>query len=183
MIASQVIHEIFALYEACGHRRYGEDVTELQHALQCAMFAKRAGEPAHMIAACLLHDYGHLLHDLGEDIAEQGVNAAHEALGANYLTQFFIPEVVEPIRLHVAAKRYRCWRQPRYLKGLSEASQRSLQLQGGVMTEAEASEFVRNPYSEAAVWLRHYDDAAKVKDFVTPKLETYRTMLEAFVRI
>ncbi len=183
MVAAQIINEIFVLYETRGHRRYGEDVTELQHALQCALFAKRAGEPAHMVAACLLHDYGHLLHDLGEDIAEHGVDAQHEELGANHLAQFFIPEVVEPIRLHVAAKRFRCWRQPKYYDGLSEASQRSLQLQGGVMTEAQAAEFIRHPYSEAAMWLRHYDDAAKVKDFVTPKLETYRTLLEAFVRI
>lgn len=183
MVATQVIHEIFALYEARGHRRYGEDVTELQHALQCAMFAKRAGEPGHMIAACLLHDYGHLLHDLGEAIAEHGVDARHEELGAQHLAKFLLPEVVEPIRLHVAAKRYRCWRQPKYFDGLSAASQRSLQLQGGVMTEAEAAEFVHNRYSDAAVWLRHYDDAAKVKDLDTPPLESYRTLLEAFVCI
>jgi predicted HD phosphohydrolase len=131
----------------------------------------------------LLHDYGHLLHDLGEDIAERGLDAGHEALGANHLAQFFIPEIVEPIRLHVAAKRYLCWRQPNYFRGLSAASQRSLQLQGGVMTEAEASAFIRHRYGDAAVWLRRYDDAAKRKDFATPKLETYRTMLEAFVRI
>lgn len=183
MNASQIIREIFVQYEARGQRQYGEDVTALQHALQCAYLAQRAGEPAHMIVACLLHDYGHLLHNLGEDVAEQGINARHEELGANHLAQFFIPEVVEPIRLHVAAKRYRCWRQPKYFDGLSAASQRSLQLQGGVMTEAEANEFVRHRYGEAAVWLRHYDDAAKVKDLATPKLETYRTLLEAFVQV
>lgn len=183
MIASQIINDVFALYETGGHRQYGEEVTELQHALQCAMFAQRAGEPAHMIAACLLHDYGHLLHDLGEDIAEHDVDARHEELGAKHLANIFIPEVVEPIRLHVAAKRYWCWRQPSYFEGLSEASKQSLQLQGGVMSQTEASEFVRNPYSDAAVWLRRYDDAAKVKDLATPPLETYRTLLTAFVRI
>lgn len=181
MAASQIINEILALYEARGHRRYGEDVTELQHALQCAMFAQRTGEPAHMVAACLLHDYGHLLHDLGENIAERGVDARHEELGANHLAQIFIPQVTEPIRLHVAAKRYLCWRQPKYFDGLSEASQQSLRLQGGAMTEVEAADFMRNPYSYAAVWLRRYDDAAKVKDLATPLLKTYRTMLEAFV--
>lgn len=181
MTASQIINEVFARYETHGHRQYGEDVTELQHALQCAMLAARAGEPAHIVAACLLHDYGHLLHDLGEDIAEHGVNAQHEELGANALAQLFIPEVVEPIRLHVAAKRYWCWRQPRYFDGLSEASQRSLQLQGGAMTAEEAEQFICNPYAYAAVWLRRYDDAAKVKDLVTPELETYRSRLEAFV--
>ncbi len=183
MIASQLIMQVFARYEARGHQQYGEDVTELQHALQCAMFAGRAGEPPHIVVACLLHDYGHLLHDRGEDIAEQGVDAGHEEMGANHLAQMFIPEVVEPIRLHVAAKRYLCWRQPPYYDGLSPASQRSLQLQGGKMTADEASEFVQNTYSEAAVRLRRYDDAAKVKDVITPGLATYRTLLEAFVRL
>ena len=182
MSTSQIINDVFALYERRGHRQYGEEVTELQHALQCAMFAKRAGEPAHMVAACLLHDYGHLLHDLGEDIAEHGIDARHEALGANYLKNLFLPEVVEPIRLHVAAKRYWCWRQPEYFERLSAASKQSLQLQGGSMSQAEAGEFLRHPYAEAAVWLRRYDDAAKVKDLVTPPLETYRTLLAAFVR-
>ena len=181
MNASQVITEVFALYEAYGHRQYGKVVTELQHALQCAYLAQRAGEPAHIVAACLLHDYGHLLHNFGEDIAEQGVDTQHEELGANHLTTVFIPEVVEPIRLHVAAKRYWCWRQPQYFAGLSAASQRSLQLQGGIMTEAEADEFMRNRYAHAAVWLRRYDDAAKVEDLVTPPLNSYRTLLEAFV--
>ena len=112
MIASQIINEVFARYEMHGHRQYGEEVTELQHALQCAMFAQHAGEPVHMVAACLLHDYGHLLHHLGEDIAKRGIDALHEELGADHLGNIFLPEVVEPIRLHVAAKRYWCWRQP-----------------------------------------------------------------------
>ncbi len=183
MTAAQIIQDVFARYETRAQQQYGEDVTELQHALQCALFAQRAGEPPHIVAACLLHDYGHLLHDSGEDIAERGVDRQHEALGANHLAQFFMPEVVEPIRLHVAAKRYWCWRQPQYFEGLSAASRRSLQLQGGAMTENEADEFMRNPYSYAAIWLRRYDDAAKVKDLVTPPLESYRTLLAAFIRL
>ncbi|MBS1811425.1 MAG: HD domain-containing protein [Acidobacteria bacterium] len=181
MTASQIINQVFALYETRGHRQYGEEVTELQHALQCAMFAERAGEPAHIVAACLLHDYGHLLHDLGEDIAELGVDARHEELGADALANLFITEVVEPVRLHVAAKRYWGWRQPNYFDSLSEASQRSLLLQGGVMTAKEAEQFVSHPYAFAAIWLRRYDDAAKVTDLTTPSLETYRSRLEAFV--
>lgn len=177
-----VINEIFALYNERGHRQYGEDVTELQHALQCAAFAAHNNEPAHIIAACLLHDYGHLVHDLGEDIAERGVDARHEELGANRLAAWFVPEVVEPIRLHVAAKRYLCWKVPKYFDGLSEASQRSLQLQGGIMTDAEAAVFELSPHGEAAARLRRYDDAGKIKDLETPALELYRSLLENFVR-
>lgn len=183
MTKEQIINEVFALYHARGHRHYGEDVTECQHALQCAMFAARAGEPAHVVAACLLHDYGHLLHELGEDIAEQDVDARHEELGANRLALYFAAEVVEPIRLHVAAKRYLCRKQPDYLDGLSEASRRSLQLQGGVMTDEEAKAFEREPHGDAAVRLRRHDDAGKVKDLATPELEAYRSLLESVVRM
>ncbi len=181
MQATEVINKIFALYHERGHRQYGEDVTELQHALQCAAFAARNNEAPHVVAACLLHDYGHLVHDLGEDIAERGLDARHEELGANRLAVWFPAEIVEPIRLHVAAKRYLCWKVPNYFDGLSEASQRSLQLQGGVMTDEEAAVFEQNPHGEAAARLRRYDDAGKIKDLETPELESYRLLLEQFV--
>lgn len=177
-----MIETVFALYRERGHRQYGEDVTELQHALQCAMFAAKNNEPDAVIAACLLHDCGHLLHDFGEDIAEHGTDARHEELGADRLALIFPPEVAEPVRLHVAAKRYLCRRQPDYFHGLSEASQLSLQLQGGAMTEAEALAFEQNPHGDAAVRLRRYDDAGKVKDLSTPGLESYRTLLESLLR-
>ena len=76
--ANQVVSEIYRIFGAKGHRSYGEDVTELQHALQCATFAQQAGETPEVIVASLLHDYGHLVHDLGEDIADRGIDARHE---------------------------------------------------------------------------------------------------------
>lgn len=179
----QIIDDIFKLFNERGHRQYGEDVTELQHALQCAMFAARAGEPDSVVAACLLHDYGHLLHNLGEDIAEQGLDAQHEELGSDHLALYFPPKIVTPIRLHVTAKRYLCWQQPDYFNGLSEASQLSLQLQGGAMMEEEANAFEQNPHSDAAIRLRRYDDAGKIKDLATPELEAYRSLLESFVGV
>src|SRR6185436_6725434 len=80
--------------------------------LQCATFAQQEGEPAEVVAACLLHDFGHLLHDLGEDIADHGVDARHERLGANKLSKWFGTGVVEPVRLHAESKRYLCWKEP-----------------------------------------------------------------------
>ena len=73
MNSSEIVSQIFALYAERGHQTYGEDVTESQHALQCATFARQNGEIPAIVAACLLHDYGHLVHDLGENIADQGV--------------------------------------------------------------------------------------------------------------
>ncbi|HEV3082446.1 MAG TPA: HD domain-containing protein [Gemmataceae bacterium] len=182
MTAQQTVDRIFHLFAQRGDRLYGEDVTERTHALQTAFFARQFGQPPAVVAACLLHDVGHLVHDLGEDIADQGVDAHHEELGARWLQDQFVPEVVEPIRLHVAAKRYLCGRRPAYRDGLSPSSRLSLELQGGPMTEAEADAFEKHPHFQAALQLRRFDDMGKVPDMTIPPLEEYRTLLESFVQ-
>lgn len=178
-----VVEHIYGLFAEKGHRHYGEDVTELEHALQSATFAERAGEPDVLVVAALLHDYGHLMHDLGEAIAEAGIDAHHEELGAKQLAKWFPPEVVEPVRLHVTSKRYLCFKDPAYLAGLSAASVTSLGVQGGPMSAEEANEFERHPHFEHAVRMRHYDDLGKVKGMVTPTLEDFRARVEKFVQV
>jgi phosphonate degradation associated HDIG domain protein len=182
MTARQIVDRVIRLFDERGDRHYGENVTERAHALQTAYFARESGEPAAIVAACLLHDYGHLLHKLGEDIADQGVDAHHEELGARALAAQFVPEVVEPIRLHVAAKRYLCWKDPSYHEALSESSRLSLKLQGGPMSAAEGDAFESHPHFEAALKLRRYDDMGKVADLRTPSFEDFRPLLESFVR-
>ena len=183
MTATEIVAMIFARFAARGHQHYGEEVTEQQHALQCAHFAQLEGQPPTLIAACLLHDIGHLLHELGEDIARKGVDAVHEEYGATWLAGYFPPEIVEPVRLHVAAKRYLCAVDTDYQTSLSEASQTSLQLQGGPMSPAEVAAFQANPHYSDAVQLRLYDDAGKVTDLVTPPLESYRALLESLALV
>lgn len=178
---SLIVDEILLRFRERGHRLYGEDVTELQHALQSATFAQRAGEPDTLVAACLLHDYGHLLHDLGEDIADHGVDARHEDIGADFLSRHFPEDIVEPARLHVEAKRYLCRVEPAYLAGLSEASRLSLELQGGPMTDDEARAFERHPHHAAALRLRRYDDLGKEPDMRTDDVEAFRPLLESLV--
>lgn len=182
MKPAEVVDEIERVFGEKGHRSYGENVTELQHGLQCATFATQAGESPVVVAACLLHDYGHLLHDLGENIADQGVDARHERIGANQLQDWFPPEVVEPIRLHAASKRYLCWKEAGYFDGLSDASRKSLALQGGPMNDAEAAVFEAGPHYDLAVRVRRYDDMGKVPDMATPDLAHFRPLLESLVR-
>lgn len=179
MTDNSIIDHIFAAFRERGHRSYGEAVTESEHMLQSATFAEQAGcEPA-LIAAALLHDFGHLLHDLGEDIADQGIDAVHEQIGADYLQQYFVPAVTEPGRLHVAAKRYLCAVDPDYLATLSPASVQSLALQGGPMSAGEVRDFEASPHFAAAVQLRRFDDMGKVPGMATPPLEHFRRYLEA----
>ena len=165
-----------------GHLHYGENVTELQHALQCATFAQQAGELLVVVAAALLHDYAHLCHQLGEDAADQGVDARHEHVGANRLRGLFTDEIADASRLHVAAKRYLCWKDPSYAASLSNASRKSLQLQGGSMTTDEARQFEQEPHFDLAVRVRRYDDLGKVADMTTPDLDSFRPLLESFLR-
>jgi phosphonate degradation associated HDIG domain protein len=174
------IDAIFTLFREKGDGLYfGESVTEAEHALQCAHLAEQAGAAPGLIAAALLHDVGHLLHGLVEDIAERGIDGRHEEGGAAWLAHDFGPAVVDPVRLHVAAKRYLCAVEPDYHAGLSEASQRSLRLQGGPMTPDEVRGFEQEPWFRSAVAVRRWDDGAKVPGLVVPGLEHYRPCLEA----
>lgn len=173
---------ILRLFDERGDSEYGgEAVTQQQHALQAALFAEQAQSTPALIVAALLHDVGHLLHRLPDDAPEQGVDDRHESLAARFLRKHFSDEVVEPIRLHVAAKRYLCAIEPAYLGQLSPPSLLSLQLQGGPMSEAERQEFAEGPFCEAAVALRRWDDAAKDPDLQTPPLDHFATYIDRVI--
>lgn len=171
------VDEIFALFEQQGKAAYfGEKVSQEEHALQAAYFAAQDGAPETLVVAALLHDIGHLI-DGREDAADHGFNARHEDAAYEWLSRYYPPAVTEPVRLHVAAKRYLCSVDPGYLHGLSAASIRSLQLQGGLFTREEAREFIQLPLSEDAVRLRRWDDMGKVAGLAVPGLTTYRDAL------
>jgi len=164
------IAAIDAAFQRRGRDHYGEGVSQQEHALQAAWLAEREGASPALIVAALLHDIGHLLHDQPEDIADQDVDTEHESLGSAWLSQYFGPEVSEPVRLHVAAKRYLCAAEPGYLGELSAASQQSLALQGGPFDAAAAAAFRAAPGAEAAISLRRWDDEAKIVGLATPDL-------------
>jgi [1-hydroxy-2-(trimethylamino)ethyl]phosphonate dioxygenase len=175
-----VVDAIFRLFAKGGDTAYfGEAVTQTAHALQTAHLAEIANAPEALVVAALVHDVGHLLHQLPETIAEQGIDARHEDGGAIWLARYFSDAVVDPVRLHVAAKRFLCARDPTYLERLSPASRRSLELQGGPFTFAEISKFEGEPHYQAAVALRRWDDQAKVPALEVPGLNHYRSQLEA----
>ena len=172
------IEHWFALHGATsyeGNRR--ESVSALNHALQCAQLAEDARADASLVAAALLHDVGHFvaIADVGE---LEDVDDVHELRGVAVLVHDFSPAVIEPIRLHVAAKRYLTAVEPKYLRGLSPASVHSLAQQGGPMGSAELARFEALPFADDAVRLRRWDDLAKMPGMATPSLAYYLALLD-----
>jgi phosphonate degradation associated HDIG domain protein len=182
-VSGTVLHsvdDIVALYRRWADRRYDEVVTQMAHALQCAALARRDAAGEVMVVAALLHDVGHLLH-LAESDGEPGDlegDRHHEVRGAAALAGVFDPAVTEPIRLHVAAKRYLCAREPAHLAGLSAGSVRSLRAQGGPMTPEEMATFAAEAFADDAVQLRRWDDAGKVVGLDVQPFDSYLPLLQ-----
>ena len=178
-----IIAEIAHRLDINGQHRYGlSDVNQIQHGLQAAWLAEQAADPPSLIAAALMHDIGHMLHDLGENPAEAGIDDRHEDVGHAFLLVYFGPEVTEPVRLHVAAKRYLCGKEEDYFAKLSRDSVLSLALQGGPMSDEEIAAFERLPHWQEAVRLRRYDEGAKVKGQQTPPLARFLPHVEQSLR-
>lgn len=180
---SSTTMEALQLFGERGGSQYGQEaVSQLEHALQAAFFAEKAQASAELIVAALLHDVGHLLHQLPEDAPEQGIDDRHEAVGGRWLKRFFPQAVVEPVQLHVAAKRFLCATETHYLQQLSPPSILSLSLQGGAMSSEEVAAFRSHRTFDSAVALRRWDDAAKVPNLATPSLEHFAKYLDEVSR-
>jgi [1-hydroxy-2-(trimethylamino)ethyl]phosphonate dioxygenase len=176
------LDEIRAAFARRGNDTYGEGVSQLDHALQCALCAERDGAAPTLIAATLLHDIGHLVHDLPQDIADHGIDAQHESLGSAWLSQHFGLDVTEPVRLHVAAKRYLATSEAGYFELLSPASVQSLRLQGGLMSDAECASFAAEPFAADAIRLRRWDDEGKTVGATTPDLAHFERYVAESLR-
>ena len=180
---ARVLDALAEIYEGRAGRPYGLSlVNQRLHGVQSGWLARAQGGTPSFVVAALLHDVGHMVHELGEHPAAQGIDDRHEALGAAWLARLFGPAVVEPVRLHVAAKRYLCATEPDYAARLSRDSIESLALQGGPMSAAECAEFERLPYACDAVALRRIDEAAKDPAGPQPEFATFRSEILAALR-
>lgn len=176
------VGEVLTLLREFGDDRYDEEVTQLQHALQCAALARRDGAPDELVAAALLHDVGHLLHLRAGGTGPADEDLAHEDVGAGWLSAVFGPEVTDPIALHVQAKRYLCAVEPGLADTLSAGSRASLVRQGGPLDPAGVSAFEARTGGDGAVTLRRWDDAGKVVDLEVAPLDAYEPLLLALAR-
>jgi phosphonate degradation associated HDIG domain protein len=163
--------DIALLFARHGAEQYsGEPVTQLEHALQTAHFAEQSEASDELVTACLLHDLGHLLNHQGETPTLRGIDDTHQYFALPFLRGLFPDAVLDPIKLHVDAKRYLCQVDGGYYDRLSDDSKRSLALQGGVFGSTAAAAFIAQPGAHDAVRLRQWDDLAKQADLATPSL-------------
>jgi phosphonate degradation associated HDIG domain protein len=187
MIMSPVdaIAEMFTSEGAADY--LGEPVTVAAHLLQAGARAQAAGAAPALVAAALLHDVGHLRGaevdavELSGRELMAGTDNNHGDRGAAWLAHWFPAPVTEPVRLHVAAKRYLCATEPSYFGQLSEASVYTLAVQGGPMTDAEAREFEREPHAADAIAVRRWDDLAKDPSADVPAFDHYRPLLASLL--
>lgn len=176
MTGPRNLEEVEQLYALRGGLHYGEGVTQIEHALQTAALAQAEGVGPGLIVAALLHDIGHLVEN-EEDVAAGRFDDRHEAVGARMLEVLFPESVFRPVALHVAAKRYLCFTEPQYWKGLSPASRQSLTLQGGPFDPAQAMAFERAPFWREAVLLRRFDDMGKREEISARTFADYLPMM------
>ena len=177
------IEAIAELFAGPGARDYlGEAVTIGEHMRQAGALAEAAGAAAPLVAAALLHDVGHLRSDLRGGLPRDSTDARHGRAGAQWLSQWFGAAVTEPVRLHVAAKRYLCATEPGYFALLSAESVRTLALQGGPMTAEQAAAFEALPYARDALAVRRWDDEAKDPAATPPEFDHFEALLRALLK-
>jgi gamma-butyrobetaine dioxygenase len=177
---SKVFKEIEKIFAASvGEEYLGEDVKLVEHMLQCGDIAKSVSAPEHLVVAALLHDIGHLLVDDASEAHHSGVDRHHDVVGAKWLEERFPATVSEPVRLHVAAKRYLVTTNHDYLSKLSHASVQTLYRQGGPLNQDEVIEFISREGAEDAVRVRLWDDLAKVRDKPTSTLADFKAAIDS----
>lgn len=178
--ATSIATEIIALYEHHGGSAYaGEKVTQLEHMVQAAQLAEQQGFDEEVILAAFLHDIGHICVSAAGDNEMDGFGIMdHEEVGGSFLQERgFSKRLIRLVEAHVEAKRYLTWKSPAYYEQLSEASKRTLEFQGGRMTDDEAHAFEQYPLFDLIIRMRMWDEEAKVEGLPVPDLKKYHGMI------
>ena len=174
-----IVQYLLDIFKRRGAEAYlGESISMSEHMLQAAYAAELDEQSDEVISAALLHDIGHFTGEFPDDYIEQGVDNHHEKTGSAILERFFPESICYPVRWHVDAKRYLCAKEPDYFSGLSDASVKTLELQGGIFDEEQVKQFESSPDYLSAVQVRRYDDAAKVIGLETPPVEHYLQIVQ-----
>ncbi|HEY4966290.1 MAG TPA: HDIG domain-containing metalloprotein [Puia sp.] len=178
--AARIAEEIIHLYTIHGHEEYsGEKVSQLEHMVQAAQLARSQGFDDEVVLAAFLHDIGHIAEKLSESNAMGAYGIKdHETLGAEFLSERgFSDRLIRLVASHVVAKRYLTRREDGYYDKLSEASKKTLEYQGGPLTDAEADTMEKDPLFKEIIQMRRWDEEAKLEHQPIPSLEIFKKLI------
>ena len=171
-----IVEEIIFKFSNNKSLYIGEKLTISEHMIQAAMLAEKNKCSSDLVCSSLLHDFGHFILEDPNQLVSDHIDGNHETIGANYLKKYFSNEIIEPILLHVDAKKYLA-RNKKYFDDLSEASKTSLKLQGGIMSDNEAKQFEKNKNYKNAIKLRRFDESAKKQNIKIKDIKDYKELL------
>ena len=179
---SDFITIVTSILDHRGEKEYnGVGLSVQEHMLQSALEAETAHAETHEVVTTLLHDIGHFVVDFPSDM-KNTEDTGHDEVGAKILEPFFGPDIVEPVRLHVRAKRYLCTVEPSYYDNTTIPVQHTFWLQGGKMTAAEVKEFEALPFAKEATKLRRWCDRGMIPGRKTKKFEEYYPLIESVLK-
>ncbi len=178
MKSEAIVKEVFELYERYGNEDYiGEPVSQIEHMSQTAELAEKEGYDDEVILAAFFHDIGHICVSRNKENDMGGFGTkSHEKIGADFLRKKgFSERIAKLVENHVQAKRYLTFKQPNYFDNLSEASKKTLEYQGGVMSHDEAIAFEKDPSFNESIRMRQWDEKAKEINASLVDLEKIKT--------
>ncbi len=178
--AEKISNEIIDLYTLYGGEEYsGEKVSQLEHMVQAAQLARVEGFDDEVVLAAFLHDIGHIAEKVTDENAMSSYGIKdHEAIGASFLENYgFSFRITRLVASHVAAKRYLTLREPGYYDKLSEASKRTLEFQGGQMSDEEADLLEEDPLFREIIQMRRWDEAAKLENQPLLSLDVFKDLI------
>ena len=172
------LDKVFELYKKYGCNGYiGENITQLEHASQCAMLAEEfcfntnntndIELKNNLVIAAFLHDIGHLIVYENESLPTMGSYGVmdHETIGAEYLKENgFNNSICSLVKNHIKTKRYLITKNPDYYNKLSDASKKTFEFQGGKLEDKELLEFEMDSLFLLHLKIREFDDKAKSED-------------------
>lgn len=173
------LQAILDAYDRLGDRLYGEQVSQVEHALQAAQRATEDGAPDSLIVPTLLHDYGHLAEPADEADRPRGTPG----------TRWWAQPCSRASSAPRWSSRLPCMSLPNAtcapwspaIWPACDASRQSLRLQGGPFSATAASRFAGRRFADHAVRLRRYDDLAKLVGAPTADFGSYAPLMSRLV--
>lgn len=181
-MVKETIHTLEKLFTDFGSTNYyGENVSQYQHAAQCALLAIQSTDCLETQIAAFLHDIGHFLPDVGTDSMGEFGKVNHEKVAAHWLLSHgFSHKIASIVENHVFAKRYLCTTDSAYYSSLSDASKITLQFQGGLLNESQQIDFQQHPFFTESLQVRLWDDQAKVVGMQLPDIHFFLSICKHY---